>query len=424
MKFEIRNPFKKTEKRQFFPYIERAWTSGVFSSYETNNMVDACISKISNTMSVLPVELYQYTKGGAVEAWWNPIYQLLKNPSVEESATLFMKTLVRCLLSKGNAYLYKGIDEKGNILYLQIVDPNKVMFSRDSFGRKLYNIEGRTYTDDQILHIPYFGEGYNGDLGRSPLDVHKRTVDENNYIHEYVSLYFRQGVGSKLLVTLGEDFKPSKQNVRQLVQEFNEYYKTFVSGSENAGMPIITPPGTQIGKLEMSSNVQSDVQNLMNESDANICRIFNIPPEILLGGQNKYDSLQQKNADYLQSCIQPLAQHISQYLEKLIPPTMEGKFYIEFSYDNLLETDISAKQNRLMQAFHGGLITLNEFRKEMHMSVVENEVEGETRWIAANYLPLTEENIKSILAKSKLALSEVEDKDMDGHSIGGWDKTL
>ena len=189
-------------------------------------------------------------------------------------------------------------------------------------------------------------------------------------------------------------------------------------------MPIITPPGTTIGKLEMSSNVQSEVDKLLSKSDANICRMFNIPPEIIISSENKYNSLEQKNADYLQSCIQPLAQHIAEYLNKLIPINQRGNFFVMFSYNNLLETDIEKKQNRLMNAYHGGLITLNEFRKEMNLPSISNSTEANTKWIPANLIPLTEGNINSIMAKSKLAYSELEDKDFGGHSLNGMDKAL
>ena len=419
----FKKPFRKEEKRQYFPYIQQAWTSGIFSNSELNNTVDACISRICNTMSILPIGLYQYTKKGVQEAWWENLYNVLKNPSVEESYTLFMKTLVRCLLTRGNASLYKGFDGN-NVSYLQIVDPTKVMVGRDNYGRKTFAIEGTVYTEDKILHIPYFGEGYNGDVGKSPLEVHKGIIQQNDYLHEYVSLYFKQGIGSKLLVTLGDDFKPSKQNLNQLVQEMNEYYRTTVAGNENAGMPIITPPGTTIGKLEMCSNVQSEVDKLLSKSDANICRMFNIPPEIIISSENKYNSLEQKNADYLQSCIQPLAQHIAEYLNKLIPVNQRGNFFVMFSYNNLLETDIEKKQNRLMNAYHGGLITLSEFRKEMNLPSISNSTEANTKWIPANLIPLTEGNINSIMAKSKLAYSELEDKDFGGHSLNGMDKAL
>lgn len=408
----FRSPIvNKTEQRNFFPYIQKAFTSGYFSHLELNPMVDTCVSRIANTLSILPINLYIHTKQGTQQAWWEPLDSLLKDPAVEESSTLFYKTLVRMLLTWGNAYIYKGYDSNGNLSYLQLVDPHKVMLDRDQYGRKIFNIEGTQYTEDTILHIPYFGEGYNGDLGKSPLEVHRELIQQNNYIREYISLYFRNGTGSKLLVALGDAFKPGNGNLEKVIEEFNEFYMAFVAGNENAGMPIITPPGSEISKIDMSNNVQSDTENLLRSSDAGICRIFNIPPEIILGGENKYNSLEAKNEDYLQACIQPLAKHITEYLERLIPVERKGVQFIRFSYDDLVETNLKEKQARLMEAYHGGLISLNEFRAAMHMSSIQNEVEGNTRLFPANLLPLTEDVLNSMMARSKLALKEYQDKD-------------
>ena len=409
---EFRSPFaKNVETRSFYPYISKALTSGFFNNLEMNPTVDTCISKICNTISILPINLYLRTKRGVQQAWWENLDHILKDPAVEETATLFYKTIVRSMLAFGNAYLFKGYTPDGQLAYLQIIDPLKVLFDRDGFGRKIFTIDGITYTEDQILHIPYFGEGYNGDLGKSPLQVHSSLIQQNNYIREYISLYFHQGIGSRLLVTLGDEFKPGKGQLEDIIQQFNEFYLNFVAGNENAGMPLITPPGTSIAKLDMGNNTQAEVEALLAASDAAICRIFNIPAEIIMSGENKYNSLEQKNADYLQSCIQPLANHIAQCLMRLIPEENKGLMYVAFSYDDLLETDIEKKQSRLMSAYHGGTITLNEYRAAMHLPSVQNEIEGNTRWIPANLIPATEDNINAMLAKSKLALQEYKDKD-------------
>ena len=62
------------------------------------------------------------------------------------------------------------------------------------------------------------------------------------------------------------------------------------------------------------------------------------------------------------------------------------------------------------------------------MSKIENELEGETHWIPGNLLPLTEDNIKAILAKSKLALEQGQmtpaEKEEEGHNPAGRDMNL
>ena len=74
----------------------------------------------------------------------------------------------------------------------------------------------------------------------------------------------------------------------------------------------------------------------------------------------------------------------------------------------MTETDTSAKVDYVSKLLHGGIYTLNEARQSLGLSTVDNDIEGNTRWMPANLIPETEENIEAILAKSKIALQESE----------------
>lgn len=405
---------KKTETRQFFPHIENYFSSGIFSP-EYNAVVDTAVSKISNTISILPLNVYVHTSNGSKLAYWSNEYQLLKNPCVEETPTLFLKTMVRHILLKGNCYIYKG-RVNGEVSWLQLVEPNAVRVTRDSSGRKLFNITGErggVYTEREIIHIPYIAEGYNGTIGRSPTDVHRELIEQNNILNEYLSIYFKNGVNSKLIFELNDKFEPGKQNLERLVQELNQYYKAFWGGSKNSGLPGIVPPGTSAKFLESNSNVQAQLDESLQYSERQIYKMFDIPPAVIMDNDNKYNSLEQRNYDFLQSCIQPLCNHICESLCKGLD--VGNSMFISFDYNGLLETNVSQKQDRLIKGLTNGLYTLNEVRSQMNLPSLENDVEGNTRLVSASLIPWTESNISAILAKSKLAL-------LDEHSPIGDDK--
>ena len=429
---KIFNRTKKTsgETRSFFPYISNYYSNGVFSC-ERSSAVDTVVSKIANTIAILPLKAYIHTPKGITEAWWTNEGRLLRDPCVEETKTLFLKTLVRHLLCKGNAYIYKGRDAEGNVSWLELVSPSAIsQVARDHNGRKLYYINGDrggVFTDDQIIHIPYTGEGYNGTVGRSPCDVHKDIIKTYDILNEYVALYFNNGIGSKLVIHLGDKFEPGKANLEKLVQELNSYYKVFWSGSRNSGMPGILPPGTDAKFLEPTSNVQAQFNEAIHYYESLIYKLFNCPPEVIMSSENKYGSLQQKNADFLSSCIHPLCNHICECLMKGLD--IDDNMFFSFTYDDLLETDVAQKTDRLVKAFNNGILTLNEVREQLNMSSIENEVEGNTRMVSASLIPFTQSNIEAILASSKLKLeevgkSEVDVKSENGHNPVGRDMNL
>lgn len=409
------NRKKNNETRQFFPYLSTVFSSGVFSA-ERNLAVDNVVSLIANTVSILPLKLYQYTKNGKQELWSHDISVLLKDPAVEESAELFYRTMIRHMLLSGNAYIYKH-KSGGKILSLELIDPVRVTIRRDNTGRKLFNITGErggVYTDKDIIHIPYIGEGYSGTKGSAPCEVHKEDVHRNDLIAEYISVFFQNGIGSRLLVELGEKYEPGSPKIEKLMQEFKQYFNAFVLGPNNAGQPIITVPGTKISKIEQTSNVQGDVLNLYKESCAEIYRMYDVPPEIVDSKESKYGSLEQKQQDFYLHCIAPLCKHIAEVLAKNLLDDYEMRYmFITFDYSGMLEVDIHKKLEYYKLAFHSGIMTLGEIRDRLDLSPVEDEVARNTYMIPSNLMPFNETTIDSFMAKSRLALEKIKNPDDD-----------
>ena len=399
----------RVENRQLFPYISEVFASGVFAP-EKNPVVDRVVSKIANSISILPIRLYTHTKNGTTEAFWNNTSKLLYDPSVEESSVLFWKTLTRHILLAGNGYIFKHRD-RNEVLSLELIDPTRVTVRRTPTGRKVYVIcgaRGGEYTDEDVIHIPYTGEGYNGTYGVSPCEVHREVVMQNDIISEYISNFFGNRFGSRIALELGDQFQPGSQKLEKLLQEFRAYYQTFIVGAKNAGKPLIAPPNTKLSLLQESSNVQSDTNTIFRNSCNQIYSIFNVPPEVMDSSQSKYNSLEQKNQDFLNDCIRPLTLHIAQCLEKGLLLPSDIALFIEWDYTALLETDRQKAMDFYGGAFERGIITLNEARSKLNFPPVSDEKVGSTLWVQSSMLPNTAENIDAFLAKSKIALKEAE----------------
>lgn len=416
------------ENRQFFPYLTEYFNSGLYSG-ELNPVVDTVVSRISNVIGILPVTLFVHTPSGDREATWDPVYSLLKDPCVEESAMSFYRTTVRMILVKGNAYIFIHRYSDGSPSALELIDPSCVIVTRSESGRKLFNITGGSrggvYTERDVIHIPYYAEGYNGTIGKSPIDVHRDVIIKNNIISEYISVFFRNGLNSRLLVELGESFKPGSPKMEQLTQQFSEYFNKFVLGQENLGRPIITPPDSKISVLGVPSNTEADVLKLYEQSCEEICHIFDVPPEIIYSSANKYNSLESKNADFMVNALQPLTTHIGQILVKsLVDPAYQNASFIQFNYAALIETDQNKKLDYYQKAFHSGIMSLAEVRNALSLKKWEDEEVADTLVMPSNMMPWNKETIDAYLAKSKIALAESEQNIMnaDDHPNIGDDK--
>lgn len=408
---------KKSETRSFFPHTNTYFGPILFSG-EKNPTVSACVDKISNTLSILPINLYAHTSSGKKYALGHELFSVLERPNFDETPTLFYGTIIRHLLLKGNAYIYVG-RSNGKIVSLSIVDPNKVKVDRNESYKKIFIIEGKIYSERDILHIPYNGPGYNGTTGISPVDTHRELIQLDNNLLQYINIYFNNSLGNRYSIELGSSYPSKPQDLDKLYAAIIPVLNKYVTGVENAGKPLIPPPDSKLTKIEQTSNVQSQLDSLLLMIERQISEAFGVPYEVI-SGENKYGSLEMKQQDFLQNCIQPLGNHICESFEKLIYP-VDPKLFISYDYAHMLKTSFKDTVDYLSKEIQSGLITPNEARSKLGMQSMGSV--GDYFWIPANLLPMTEENVKAILAKSKLALKEEQTtvEKLDDHSPLGDD---
>ena len=408
---------KPTEKREFFPLDAWSRAALVFPA-EHNPTVASCVDKISKTLASIPLNLYRNTQNGVMLASEHNLYMALGDPSREETPSLFYRTWLRMLCYKGNAYLkiLRGSNEK--IVGFMIINSDKVEVSRGDDGRKRFYIDGKYWTERDILHVPYPGSGYNGTIGKSPVEVHKELIALDNSLLEYISNYFNNSIGSRLLISLGSSYPSRKANMDQLYAEIVPVMNKFILGSANAGKPMLGLPDSTLSTVDQTSNVQAELKSLLDMIEHQIAlSCFGVPYEILDSAASKYDSLESKQNDFLASCIKPLGDHICQSFEKLLTPAERIKFSIKYEYKNLLTTNTKDTVDYLTKEFTNGALTMNEVRKKLGMEDMGEA--GDVHFIPSNLMPLTKENIDAYMAKNKLALQQAE----GNHNPNGDDKS-
>lgn len=404
---------RKEKQRDFYPSSTNVRPALVFPA-EKNPTVASCIDKISKTLSSLSLELYENTKNGMRKAMSHPLHFALEDPSFEETPSLFYRTMYSVLYYKGNVFLLKMRNRKDEVIGFTLVDPMKVtQVKRDEFGRKMYYIGDKWHSDNSILHIPLPGEGYNGTLGVSPIVVHRDIIELDNTLLAYISNYFDNTVGSRLLIELGQTYPYRKNGMDQLYAELAPVMNKFVLGAQNAGKPMIGFPDTTLKELSQTSNVQAELKSLLKMVEHQIAQtLFSVPYEILDSEASKYDSLETKQNDFLASCIKPLGDHICESFEKLLTPAEALKYSVRFDYKSLLTTNTKDTVDYLAKEVNNGLLTLNEARKKLGMEDIGPE--GDYHFVQSNLMPLTEDNIKAYMAQNKTAL---------GHNPQGDDKS-
>lgn len=406
--------FTNIFKRSMFPASSEEGMSiklPMMWSVETDPHVKACVDKITNTLASVPMQLYAHTKHGKRLAVNNPLFRVIEHPNTDDTPTIFWSTLYRHLLLNGNAYVYTSRKD-GVITAFILCDPRKVSVSRDSSGGKIFTIGDKTYTEKNILHIPYNGTGYNGTVGQSPITVMADTIDLHIALLSYIRTYFDNSMGNRQYIELGQSYgtKSMAESYGKLVPMIQK----FVTGHKNAGKIMIAPPDTKIGSINQPSNAEADLHSLLKLVEAEIAQGFNIPPEVMDSSQQKYGSLEAQQNLFLASTIMPFGNHICESFEKLLAPT-DTNLYCDFEYKKLLTTDTATTIDYLIKEVQSGLMTINEARSKLGMTDISDEFAGDVYFVPSNLMPVTQENVEAYMAKNKIALGN--------HNPNGDDKS-
>src|SRR5690606_17491853 len=91
----------------------------------------ACARLISETISTLPLGLYQRTSNGRVSATGHSLYNLIHaRPNADSTAAVFWEAMIASMLLRGNGFAEKKY--LGNrLVSLEFLVPHRLYVSRD-----------------------------------------------------------------------------------------------------------------------------------------------------------------------------------------------------------------------------------------------------------------------------------------------------
>lgn len=310
----------------------------------------SCISKISNTVSIVPIKLYKRIDENKVEEVKDDIRVKLINRDTGDTldALQFKKALVEDYFGKGG---YAYIKKQGNrVESIHYVDNKEISFRFNEdpiFKEYRILVRGKEYEPYYFLKI--LRNTKNGREGKSIVDENKDVLMVAYYSLKFEKNLVKSGGNKKGFIK-----SPKKLTDQAMKALKNAWRKLYSNSSENV---VILNDG-----LDFKESANTSVEMQLNENKRTnsdeICKIFNMPPSLINGGATELDKV-----DFIQSCINPVLEALEKALDRdLLLEKEKDSYFFKADTSELTKGDIKTRYEAYAVASNAGFMQIDEIR--------------------------------------------------------------
>ena len=360
--------------------ISRGASSGVSVDKNTAltfTAVWSAVRLLSESISILPINIYQREKNGDKSlALNNPSYYLLHNePNNYMSAVAFFEKIMMDLCLSGNSFVHIVRSPGGLVQSLIPLNSQDIKVKINDEQVFYHNKKSDLVLDEyNVLHFK--GVSQDGIMGLSPITQNANAVGWGMALEEYGSKYFTNS--AKLSGVLETDRALSEEAISRLRTSFSNTYNQL----QNAQSTAILEEGLSFKPITISPE-QSQFLASRIFSITEIARMFNIPTFMLQEhSKSSFNNIESLSQSYVTYTLMPYIRRMeSEMNRKLFKTNEKGKLFVEWNVNGLLRGNIKDRNDSYKTALMNGYMTINEIRRKENMNSIPN---GDEHYIALN----------------------------------------
>lgn len=346
------------------------------------SMVWSCVKILSESLSGLPLKLYD-DKGGGREliSGSDRMLKLLRKPNPYMTMLNFLKFVVVNMALRGNAFALIERNGKGDIIGLVPLDGRTVQI--DTEEDLLYTVtpsEGDPFpvSPEYMLHFKLFS--LDGVVGLSPLEYQAETMGLAKAGQQWSARFMRKG-GFTGGYVIYDGFLTDQQQA-QVLKRFPDVRK---ADTDDIGKMAILQGGPKIVPAGISQKDAQFIESQQFQEEA-LAGIYGVPLWLAnRAGKTSImgSNLEQQLIGFITFGLKPYIDTIEDELNsKLFGST---KRFVEFVVEGLLRADSAGRATYLGAALGGsggsGWMTINEARAKENLPLLEgDEYNRVTRW--------------------------------------------
>jgi len=344
-----------------------AWQRNItvkFDSVAVYHAVYACMTLIASDIAKLRVKLVAKDSNDIWTETTNPAYSpVLRKPNKVQNRIQFYESWVLSKLSRGNAYILKGRDNRGVVTSMYVLDPNLVRPLVSESGDVFYELsvdalsgvtERVIVPAREIIHDRY-NCIFHPLVGTSPIVACGLSAMQGLYIQQNSTRFFEGGATVPGILTAPGAI--SDETAKRL----KEHWETNYTG-DNSKKVAVLGDGLKYERMSMTSVEAQLIEQLKWTAEV-VCSTFHVPPyKISVGQLPNYNNIQSLNVEYYSQCLQSLIEAIELCLDEGLGTGEQ--IGTEFDLDGLLRMDSATQMDVLEKA--KGKLTPNEQRKRLN----------------------------------------------------------
>lgn len=374
------NDFSRWEGRHF-------WGEGL-DVLETNETIFSIVTRLSNTISSLPLSLIDGNGDKDVQSLLYKLVSVRPNPNM--TAFEMWNKVETDRDCRGNGFVYIEPDSMMQPKRLWPINPDYVTPMINSEDNTLwYRIQGGTPTgtgqgtgnwllvpSTSVIHVKHI-TGTPRIFGISPINVLKGDLDYDGKVLDFQL----SEMGKREAFTVQYDTNVDDTKKAAVVENIRQFLK------ENGGV-LFSEPGVTVDTIDRKLSM-SDIAESDTISRRRIANAYNYPVAFLNEESTGYKSNEQLMTQFVQMTLTPIVkQYETELNAKLLSDRLwaQGCYY-KFNMNGLLRGDTASRTALYQSGIRNGFMTPNEVRELEDLKPLD-DLNADKAWLSGDLYPI------------------------------------
>jgi HK97 family phage portal protein len=303
--------------------VDSSTAMGLLSVY-------GCVQLIADSIATLPVDVLDGRNPEPLPVW-------LDQDAEMNRVDLFTSILTSLLL-EGNAFLVPTRDNRGRVVRIDPLAPNRVHVESESSGaRPMFEIDGRVFPGEMLMIRGLMLPGHL--RGLSPVEFARQSISLGLGAQEQAQRFYQQGA-----ITPGVIHAKSDLSAEQM-REIRDQWLASHGGSSRSHLPVVLSGETTYQAIAVTPE-QAQFLESRQFSDAQIAgQLFLVDPSMLgisTGGSTlTYQNLEQRGHHLVRHSLLRWIVRVENGLSQLLP----GSQHLKFNVNGLMRGDLTSRYN-------------------------------------------------------------------------------